>query len=471
MRKSKRQQKNESTGQLNLFRDHEAKLPSESPDVGNRSGMMSRVELLSLLEDQRAQTENILERIVDYGNLMKSYQQVRKNGGSSGVDKMEVSELQGWLSKHIKRLQEELLTEQYEVSPVLRVRIPKPNGDTRELGIPTVKDRLVQQAIHQQLSPFYESVFSENSYGFRPGRSAHQAIEQAVKYIQSGNEWVVDLDLEKFFDKINHDRLMQRLSKGVGDKRLLRLIRSYLRAGVLEDGLSEQRTAGTPQGGPLSPLLSNIVLDELDKELERRGHKFCRYADDCNIYVKSRKAGERVLRSITRFIEEKLKLKVNRDKSGVRHCSDTRFLGYTLLPDGGIRVSDKSIVRLKDKIREITRRNRGVKFETVIRELNQIIIGWSNYFRLANRWLSTIRDLDSWIRRKLRCYRLKQCGRRYTIYKFLVSLNQPVGKSWNVVMYSQGWWQMSIKVAVCHGMSNIWFTQQGLQSLHNRFLV
>jgi RNA-directed DNA polymerase len=235
--------------------------------------------------------------------------------------------------------------------------------------------------------------------------------------------------------------------------------------------LTEQRIAGTPQGGPLSPLLSNIVLDELDKELESRGHSFCRYADDCNIYVKSRKAGERVMTSIVDFIEKKLKLKVNREKSGVRHCSDVKFLGYTLLTEGGIRVADKSIDRLKDRIRGITRRNRGVKFELVIKELNSAIIGWTNYFRLANVWLSTFNELDGWIRRKLRCYRLKQCGRRYTIFKLLRSLDIPEGKSWNAVMYSQGWWQMSKKIAVGHAMNRYWFAQYGLQSLYLRMKV
>jgi group II intron reverse transcriptase/maturase len=218
--------------------------------------------------------------------------------------------------------------------------------------------------------------------------------------------------MEKFFDKINHDRLMQRLSKGLGDKRLLRLIHAYLRAGTMDGGLAGQRLAGTPQGGPLSPLLSNIVLDELDKELEKRGHQFCRYADDCNIFVKSRKAGERVLSSITKFIERKLKLKENREKSGVRHCSEVNFLGYTCLGDGGIRVADKSIERLKGRVKEITQRNRGVRFAQLITELNLVIRGWTNYYGLANRWLSNFRDLDGWIRRKLRCYRLKQCRRR-----------------------------------------------------------
>jgi group II intron reverse transcriptase/maturase len=384
---------------------------------------------------------------------------------------MEAEELRQWLGNHINTLRETLLTEKYEVSAVRKVEILKPEGGKRVLGIPTVKDRLIQQAIHQELSRYYEPVFSESSYGFRPGRSAHQAIEQASKYIQEGKEWVVDIDLEKFFDKINHDRLMQRLSKGIGDKKLLRLINAYLKAGIMDDGLTEQRVAGTPQGGPLSPLLSNIVLDELDKELESRGHSFCRYADDCNIYVRSRKAGERVMTSIVDFIEKKLKLKVNKAKSGVRHCSDVKFLGYTLLPEGGIRVADKSIDRLKDRIREITRRNRGVKFEEVIRELNATIIGWTNYFRLANIWLTTFRELDGWIRRKLRCYRLKQCGRRYTIFKLLRSLDIPEGKSWNAIMYSQGWWQMSKKTAVGQAMDLNWFAQYGLQSFYLRMKV
>jgi group II intron reverse transcriptase/maturase len=442
-----------------------------TPTGGTGTECLNRVELLSLLERQRTLTENILERIVDYGNLMRAYKQVASNDGSGGIDGMETEELRQWLGKHINTLRESLLREKYEVSAVRKVEILKPEGGKRVLGIPTVKDRLIQQAIHQELSRYYEPIFSESSYGFRPGRSAHQAIEQASKYIQEGKEWVVDIDLEKFFDKINHDRLMQRLSKGIGDKRLLRLIKAYLKAGMMDDGLTEQRVAGTPQGGPLSPLLSNIVLDELDKELESRGHSFCRYADDCNIYVKSRKAGERVMTSIVDFIEKKLKLKVNNAKSGVRHCSDVKFLGYTLLPEGGIRVADKSIDRLKDRIREITRRNRGVKFEQIIKELNLTITGWTNYFRLANIWLTTFRELDGWIRRKLRCYRLKQCGRRYTIYKFLRRLDIPENKSWNVVMYSQGWWQMSKKVAVGHAMNLNWFAQFGLQSLYLRMKV
>ncbi|RPI50487.1 MAG: group II intron reverse transcriptase/maturase [Chloroflexi bacterium] len=427
--------------------------------------------MLSVLERQRTLTENLLERIADYGNLMRAYKQVKENGGSSGTDGMDTDELRDWLGKNINTLRMSLLNEQYKVEPVRKVEIPKPGGGKRMLGIPTVRDRLIQQAIHQELNPYYDPLFSEHSYGFRPGRSAQQAILQAAEYIKEGREWVVDIDLEKFFDRINHDRLMQRLSKGIGDKRLLRLIRAYLQAGMMDDGLIEQRIAGTPQGGPLSPLLSNIVLDELDKELERRGHSFCRYADDCNIYVRSRKAGERVMSSMVDFIEQKLKLKVNREKSGVRHCSDVKFLGYTIMPEGGIRVADKSIERLKDKVRELTRRNRGVGFDQVIRELNTVIIGWTNYYRLSNTWLSNFNNLDGWIRRKLRCYRLKQCGRRYAIFKFLRSLDIPENTSWNAVMYSQGWWQLSNKVAARQSMNNDWFARHGLQSLFLRLKV
>jgi group II intron reverse transcriptase/maturase len=384
---------------------------------------------------------------------------------------MEIEELREWFGENLNLLREQLLLEKYKVSAVRKVEIPKPTGGIRVLGIPTVKDRFIQQAIHQELSSLYEPQFSNYSYGFRPNRNAEQAIVQATTYIREGKEWVVDIDLEEFFDRINHDRLMQRLSKGIGDKRLLRLINAYLKAGMMEGGLTEQRTAGTPQGGPLSPLLSNIVLDELDKELENRGHSFCRYADDCNIYVNSKKAGKRVMASIVKFIENKLKLKVNRSKSGVRHCSDVKFLGYTLLSEGGVRVADKSIIRLKDKVREITKRNRGVKFSQLIKELNLVIIGWSNYFRLANKWLSTIRDLDGWIRRKLRCYKIKQCGRKYTIYKLLRSLDISHGKSWNVMMYSQSWWNMSKKEAVNQSMGLKWFARQGLQSLYLRMKV
>lgn len=470
MRKRREQQKNHRGYELTLF-DKTTGEPFQEAGSGTTLRQGIGVDYLSNLERQRTLTTNILEEIADYGNLNSAYKRVSSNAGSGGIDKMDTKELRQWMGKHINGLQEEILTESYHVSPVRKVEIDKLSGGKRMLGIPTVKDRLIQQAIHQKLIQHYDPKFSDNSYGFRPGRDAKQAVTQASNYIKEGRAWVVDIDMEKFFDKINHDRLMQRLSKGIGDKRLLRLIQAYLKAGLMEGGLVEQRIAGTPQGGPLSPLLSNIVLDELDKELEKRGHSFCRYADDCNIFVRSRKAGERVLASLIKFIEEKLKLKVNREKSGVRHCSEVKFLGYTCLADGGIRVADKSIARLKDKVREITRRNRGVRFDQLIKELNLAIRGWTNYYALANRWLSTFTDLDGWIRRKLRCYRLKQCGRRYTIVKFLMGLDAPKQKSWNAVMYTQGWWALSKKIVVCHAMNKQWFAATGLLSLKERMSV
>ncbi len=469
MRKDRKQQKNVSVLQLELFSYTGQPIEDGADGIGQQSQLGA--ELASQLKERRFQTQHLLDDVLDYRNLQRAYRQVKRNGGSSGIDGMEVDEFGKWMGGHFQTLINEIGEETYEVSAVRKVEIPKSSGGKRMLGIPTVKDRFIQQAIHQNLSPIYDEVFSEYSYGFRPGRSAHQAIRQASEYVATGKEWVVDIDLEKFFDKINHDRLMQRLSKGIGDKRLLRLIHKYLKAGMMTGGLVEQRISGTPQGGPLSLLLSNIVLDELDKELEKRGHSFCRYADDCNIYVSSRKAGERVMKSIVNFIEKRLKLKVNREKSGVRHCSTTKFLGFTLLPRGKIRVSDKSISHFKDKVRELTKRNRGIYFARVVRELNLVIVGWANYYRIADSWLSDLLALDGWIRRKLRCYRLKQCGRRFTIFKFLQSLDAPVGKSWNAIMYTGGWWRLSNKVVVKHAMNLDWFVVQGLKSLKVRMLL
>ena len=320
MRKKKGQQgKGE---QLRLFPKQVVSLgPHNKLGGGTTKEKGRESKFFSLLARNRALTEDILESVMSPTNLNKAYETVRRNRGSSGVDKMDVKELKAWLKTNGKTLIEQVLQEDYLPSMVLGKEIAKSNGGIRLLGIPTVLDRMIQQAIHQQLLQLYEPLFSENSYGFRPGRSALQAIEQASEYVSQGYEWVVDIDLKSFFDLINQDRLMQRLYKGIGDKRILRLIRKYLRAGMLlGGGLEQQRVSGTPQGGPLSPLLSNIVLDELDKELEKRGHLFVRYADDCNIYVKSKAAGERVLQSISKFIEGKLKLEVNQEKSGVRRC-------------------------------------------------------------------------------------------------------------------------------------------------------
>ena len=455
--------------ELDFTSEKEPLSPSPSGNIGNVSGGRKGAELISMLERRRALTSNWMEEIVSYENLTKAYHRVISNGGSSGVDGMETEELKDWLRGNLPELRMKLLSGEYEPKEVRQVEIPKSNGGTRLLGIPTVIDRLIQQAIHQKLSPLYEEQFSENSYGFRPSRNAWQAINKASEFVSDGFTWVVDIDLSNFFDTINHDRLMHRLYKGIGDKTLLKLIGKYLKTGMMKDGLISQRISGTPQGGPLSPLLSNIVLDELDKELEARGHRFCRYADDCNIYVGSEAAGLRVMESITRFIEEKLKLKVNRDKSGVRKCENCKFLGYTIMENGTIRIADKSIARFKDKIREITRRNRGVSTATLITELNKVTRGWLSYYRLANTYLPW-RDLDQWIRRKVRTYILKQKGRMLALFKFLRSLGAPRGESW-IGWYSMSWWRLSRKRTVNKYLGLKYFDQIGYRSLTNQFAM
>lgn len=463
MCKRKMKRKSKVKNQLEML-DSYGRALIKSPGSSTSTGDDQVVDFLSQLRDQHNSTQALLTKVMEYGNLNKAVRQVKKNKGSSGVDGVEIEEMISWLVGHKEELLSSVLEGDYQVSSVKMVEILKPEGGKRILGIPTVLDRTIQQAIHQQMNPLYDRHFSESSYGFRPSRNAQMAVKQASEYVKTGMVWVVDIDLEKYFDTIPHDRLMQRLSKGIGDKRLLRLIHQYLKAGMMKGGLESQRIKGSPQGGPLSPLLSNIVLDELDKELEKRGHKFCRYADDCNVYVRSRKAGERLMNSLIDFIEGKLKLKVNREKSGVRHCSEVKFLGFTILSDGGIRVSDKSIKRLKQKIIMITKRNRGKRFTVIIAELNQMIQGWSVYYSTANAYLSTIRDIDGWMRRRLRSYRLKQCGRVYTVVKFLKSLGIPERKCWNAAYYRQ-WWSMTIYLEVSQSMGIKWFEDQGLRSL------
>src|ERR671919_1497337 len=320
-------------------------------------------------ENSGAEAEQLLAVVVERKNMWLALKQVERNSGAAGVDNMTVAQLRDYLREHWLRIKAELLAGSYQPQPVLKVEIPKPGGKgMRMLGIPTVVDRLIQQALHQVLSPLFELHFSESSYGFRPQRSAHQAVLKARQYVREGRRWVVDIDLEKFFDRVNHDILMSRLARRVKDKRVLRLIRSYLQAGMMSNGLTTARREGTPQGGPLSPLLSNILLDELDKELERRGHKFCRYADDCNVYVQSRSAGERVLKSLTIFLDRRLRLKVNAEKSAVARPWERKFLGYsfTTQREARLKVAPTSVQRLKEKLREIFRRGRG-------RNLNRLI--------------------------------------------------------------------------------------------------
>lgn len=427
-------------------------------------------------EDQQTDTANrqasaltaeLMERICSSANLNRAYKRVKENKGAPGVDGITVGKLKDHLIQHKEELLKSLLEGSYEPQAVRRVMIPKPDGGERQLGIPTVQDRWVQQAIAQILEEEFDPGFSESSFGFRPGRSAHDALKQAKGYVEDGYIWVVDMDLEKFFDRVNHDILMSRLARKIKDKRLLRIIRRFLRAGIaMQNGVVVSRQEGTPQGGPLSPLLSNILLDEVDKELERRGHRFCRYADDQNIYVRSQRAGERVFKSIQGFLESKLKLKVNLEKSAVAEVQERKFLGYQIQNNGDLKVAPKSIVRLKDKIREITKRNQGSSFETVIERLNKMLPGWLNYFQMA-RTPSLYRELDAWIRRKLRCYKLKQKSRG--IVRFLMSMGISEREARQTHSSGKGWWRLSHTPALDRALNNAWFKTQGLFSLSEQW--
>lgn len=386
------------------------------------------------------------------------------NKGSAGIDGMRVQELKEWSTTDYRELQIELLTGTYRVTAVKEVLIPKPNGGKRKLGIPTVKDRLVQQAISQVLSKRYDPTFSDHSYGFRPKRNAHQALTKAGEYVAEGKDWVVDIDLAKFFDEVNQDRLLWQLSTRIGDKRVLKLIGRFLGAGMLRGGMASQRIKGTPQGSPLSPLLSNIVLDELDKELERRGHRFVRYADDLIILVGSELAAERVMQSTTAFIENRMRLKVNTDKSEITRPHQLNFLGHSIFFDGNLGLSRKSEQRFKAKLKSLTKRNRGISFEQLISEINPVLRGWLNYFRNAKMG-NRLRKIESWLRRKLRCYRLKQCKRALGIARFLHKLGVPWKRSWTTAGSSKGWFRLSVTHACHEGMNLKWFDKIGLYNL------
>jgi RNA-directed DNA polymerase len=417
--------------------------------------------------EEEALTRHLMEKICGTANLNHAYKRVKSNKGSAGVDGMQVDELRAWWIEHGhgKAVIESLLQGTYQPEAVRGVEIPKPgNKGVRLLGIPTVLDRVVQQSIRQVLEPIFDPGFSKSSYGFRPRRSAHQGLKQAQEYVREGYDIVVDIDLEKFFDRVNHDILMSRLAKQITDKRLLKIIRGFLEAGIMQRGVCVKRVEGTPQGGPLSPLLANILLDELDKELERRGHRFCRYADDCNIYVSSLRAGERVLQSVKRFLGERLKLKVNEAKSGCAPVDERQFLGYRLLRDGKLVVAARSMERVKDKIRALTRRSRGVSLASIIIDINKTLRGWFNYFQLTS-WPSDMKQLDAWIRRKLRCYRLKQRKRAWSIAKFLTGLGVSKQNALSLAASGKGWWRLSKSISVHQAMSNAWFDEQGLINL------
>jgi len=417
----------------------------------------------------RALTDQLMEQVCEPKNLVGAYRRVRANKGKPGVDGMTVHQLADWLRENHRALTASLLDGTYRPQPVRGVQIPKPGGGQRQLGIPVAVDRLVQQAILQVLNPILDPTFSNSSYGFRPGRDAHMALEQARKYVaQEGREIVVDLDLEKFFDRVNHDILMSRVARRIGDKRLLRIIRRFLRAGMMQDGVCVARDEGTPQGGPLSPLLANLLLDDLDQELERRSHCFCRYADDCNIYVRSLAAGQRVMESVVQFLEGKLRLRVNRDKSAVAPVGERKFLGHRLLLNGKLGISPKSVKRAKEKIRQVTRRSRGDSLACVIVELNRFLTGWIHYFRYAACRFE-LQCLDEWIRRKLRCYRLKQRQRRASIASFLRHLGVSRGQASRLSQSGKGPWRLSQTRQLHAALSVEWFSQQGLVSLLDRY--
>ena len=412
----------------------------------------------------------LMERILSKENLLSALKRVERNKGSHGVDEMRVQNLRTHIVNHWESIKRELLKGDYEPQPVRRVEIPKPDGGVRLLGIPTVMDRFIQQAIAQILTSVYDPTFSDHSYGFRPKRSAHDAVRKAKGYLTEGNRWVVDIDLEKFFDKVNHDRLMGTLAKRIQDKRLLKLIRKYLKSGIMINGIVSASEEGTPQGGPLSPLLSNIVLDELDTELEKRGHKFVRYADDCNIYVKTKKAGSRVMNSVTSFIEKKLKLKVNLDKSAVDRPWKRKFLGFsfTVHKEPKVRIAKESVQRMKNKIREITSRKKPYPLAYRIKKLNQYLMGWCGYFALADT-PSVFRNFDSWIRRRLRMCIWKDWKIPRTKVRKLVSLGIQKNKAYEWGNSRKKYWRIAKSPILHRALGNSFWNRQGLKSLISRY--
>jgi len=414
-----------------------------------------------------ASTNRLMEEVCERENLKEALRQVKGNRGSAGADGMTVSQLSGYLKQHWLTIRERLLNGTYEPQPVRRVEIPKPDGGgMRKLGIPSVLDRFIQQAVLQVLQRRWDRTFSNHSYGFRPGRSAHQAVAQAQQYLAAGYGWCVDLDLEKFFDRVNHDKLMGSIANRIEDKRLLKLIRAFLTAGVMENGLVSPSVEGTPQGGPLSPLLSNLVLDELDRELERRGHRFVRYADDCNIYVRSARAGPRVMKSITRFITQKLKLKVNETKSAVARPQERKFLGFSFTAGPKIKrvIAPQALDRFKHRIREITRRAKSVSTKTTIEELTPYMRGWRNYFGFCETPPVLI-SLTGWVRRRLRAAWWRQWKTRRRRRAALIALGVSPRAAANTADSGHGPWYLSRSRALSVGLSKAYFRSLGLPSL------
>lgn len=410
-----------------------------------------------------------MEQVVEPSNMRRAYKRVLKNRGAAGVDRLTVEELKDWLLVHWSSVKTALLEDQYLPRAVRRVDIPKPNGGVRTLGVPTVVDRLIQQALHQVLQPIFEPTFSEGSYGFRPRRSALDAVAKAKEYVAEGKHWVVDIDLEKFFDRVNHDVLMARLAYRVKDSRLLRLIRRFLEAGMMADGVIQPRNEGTPQGGPLSPLLSNILLTDLDRELERRQLKFCRYADDCNIYVGSECTGRRVMASIRTFLEGHLKLRINEQKSAVARPWKRKFLGYAITiyrKETRVRIAPESLCGLMDRVRELLRKGRGRSLPHTIEVLNPVLRGWANYFRLTAN-MRTLDELDWWLRRKLRCLLWRQWKTPKTRERRLISLGLRPERAWQSSVNGRGPWWNSASHHMNQAVPTLYFAKMGLVSLRS----
>ncbi len=454
-------------------------------DGGTGAGACEERQALTALEQQRALTQDLMERVAASANLNHAYKRVKANKGAPGVDGMTVYDLRSWLAGNKDALVAQRVRGGYRPRPVRGVELPKPGGGVRQLGIPTVVDRLVQQAILHVLQPILDPTFSASSFGFRPGRGAHDALAQAREYVAEGYGAegygaegygaegygiVVDLDLEKFFDRVNHDILMARLARRIGDKRLLKIVRRFLEAGMMSEGVCVRRYEGTPQGGPLSPLLANLLLDDLDKMLEARGHRFCRYADDCNIYVRSQAAGERVMASVTEFLRSRLHLKVNRDKSAVAPVGERSFLGHRLLRGGRLGIAPKSLARVKHRLRRITKRNRGISLARMIAEVNAFMAGWVTYFRYA-QCKRQLQRLDEWLRHRLRCARIKHCKRTKPLFDFLKRQGVPTRRAWMGAASGKGWWRTASCPPITEAMPIAWFKGQGLITLTERYLA
>lgn len=463
---------------LSSSRDAQGRPPVRTTDTVGEPGLVKPTGASARAEPSPARDEtpssagagSVWEQVFARSNLFAALDRVEKNAGAPGSDGLRVDELRSYLKDHWLDTRASLDAETYRPQPVRRVEIPKPDGGVRLLGIPSVLDRLIQQALAQVLSPLFEPRFSAHSYGFRPGRSAQQAVTAAQAYIREGYDWVVDIDLEKFFDRVNHDMLMARVARVVKDKRVLRLIRRYLESGVLINGVVHDTDEGTPQGGPLSPLLANILLDDLDKELERREHRFVRYADDCNIYVQSQRAGERVLDSVRQFLEQKLKLKVNEKKSAVARAGKRKFLGFSFFKYDRavrVRVASQALERLKEKLRHLTRRTRHGTLEEILQGINRQVVGWVGYFRLADT-PSVFAELDEWLRRRLRQLIWKRWKKGKTRWRELVKLGVPRDKA-GLGAVGTSPWRMAASPVVQMALSNAYFRRQGLVSLAERY--